>query len=647
MAASITSPIFLPSHFLPPYTNHYADGRSYYKKSRPIPRAGYERAAVLKKFENNLANQGSLSKRKEALADAIADLKRQIASDSAHCQIESMLAELETQQSRETAELASFRGSLALDRVQTLPTDILSEIFLQCGVPSVQDLDWGPPDVEMQTKVDILQVCSSWRAAALNTPTLWHELHYVDTGTLPLELYYAWLRRAAAVPLDLNTAFPTSSHGFEALPTFLTMSRSTGPSAEMSNSIWPILAGGDDGYWAGVVELLHTHCRALGTLHLKLPTEDSIISLPSLFAHPHQPANLRNLTVHSYDDRIHSTLSNIPWIQLSRLEFRVQHDYRFISPTQLASILSQTPHLTHLVANLGPDGRSGPSAARVLPLLELQTLEVSWVDPEGYFEGIAPDSFIDLCDKLFVPLLKSLTITTGENANPFVLPALTSLTARCEFPLESLHIWSFVPLRASPVDTLVGLLRDLPTLTSLHWLTSWSDVPGLVEALTYTADGGHTLLPDLVDISLELNSYDGLLPAFADMVTSRLASTSSSLTVTSLRQFNLKTTLYGMNLEQDVEEKGPFLISASKTANEDALSCLDELLKTNTVLRGSLQFQHLDQRLTLAERSPSVHRGILRMQRLDGDNFLYCDDDLVWRWVDSQTQYNLQGQLYF
>ncbi|KAJ6456887.1 hypothetical protein C8R45DRAFT_1081998 [Mycena sanguinolenta] len=569
----------------------------------------------LKKIQNDLANQGFLSKRKEALADAIARLKRQIASDSAHCQLESMLADLETQQSRETAELASFRGSLALGRAQTLPTDILSEIFLQCGVPSVQDLNWGPLDVEMQTKVDILRVCSSWRAAALNTPTLWHELHYVDTGTFPLEFYHAWLRRGAAVPLDLN--------------------------------IWPILAGGDDGYWAGVVELLHTHCRALGTLHLKLPTEDSIISLPSLFAHPHQPANLRDLTIHSYDERIHSTLSNIPWTQLSRLEFRVQHDYRFISPTQLASILSQTPRLTHLVANLGPDGGSGPSAARVLPLLELQTLEVSWVDPEGYFEGIAPDSFIDLCDKLFVPLLKSFTITTGENANPFVLPALASLTARCKFPLESLHICSFVPLRASPVDTLVRLLRDLPTLTSLHWLTSWSDVPGLVEALTYTVDGGHTLLPDLVDISLEFNSYDGLLPAFADMVTSRLASTYSSPTVTSLRQFNLKTTLYGMNFEQDVEEKRPYLISASKTANEDALSCLDELLKTNTVLRGSLQFQHLDQRLTLAERNSSVHRGILRMQRLDGDNLLYCDDDLVWRWVDSQTQYNLQGQFYF
>ncbi|KAJ6471474.1 hypothetical protein C8R45DRAFT_1218082 [Mycena sanguinolenta] len=266
----------------------------------------------LQKLESNLANQGPFSRKKEALADTIAKLKRQIASDSAHEQLESMLAELESQQSREAAELASFRGTLALGRAQTLLTDILSEIFLQCGVPSFQEFSWGPMNVEMQTKVNILRVCSSWRAAALNTPTLWHEVNYADSGTLPLEFYHAWLRRAAAVPLDVN--------------------------------IWPTFGCGDDGYWAGVVDLLHTHCRALGTLHLKLPTEDGGISLPSLFAHPHHPTNLRNLTIHSYDNHIHSTLSNIPWVQLLRIELRVRHDSRFISPTQLASILSETVH---------------------------------------------------------------------------------------------------------------------------------------------------------------------------------------------------------------------------------------------------------------------------------------------------------------
>ncbi|KAF8179400.1 hypothetical protein K438DRAFT_1977452 [Mycena galopus ATCC 62051] len=569
----------------------------------------------LLKLENDLSCQGPFSTRKKALADAIDRLKRQIASESSRRQLESMLVELESQQSRESIELASFSGTLALGRAQTLLPEILSEIFLQCQVPSSQNFNWGPLDVEMQATLNILRVCSSWRAAALNTPTLWCELHYADTGTLPLQFYRSWLRRAASVPLHLL--------------------------------IWPYLGCGEDSYWIGAVELLHTHCHAIGTLNLRLPVEDSGSRIPALFPPPHQLTNLRNLTIHSYDDCIHDTLSNIPWSQLSRLQFLVGYDTRCISPSQLAGILSQTVHLTHLVVNLGPDTRFGPSPTRELRLPSLHTLEISWIDRERQFDGIVPHSFIDAFDKLSVPELKSLMVTTSKDANTFVLPALTNLTARWRFPLESLHITMFEASSAAlPVDTLVGLLRGFPTLTSFHWNTDGGNLPGLVESLTCSV-GDDALLPNLIDISLELNSYDGLLPAFADMVTSRRLSNSQSLVIASLQRFHLKAAVaYVQDFEQNEEE----LSSVSKTSNEEALRRLEEstVANSDTSLHGSLDFRHSDQKLALNERETSVEQ-MLEMPQVDGDNFLYYDDDLVWNWMDGPTLYNLTRQqgLYY
>jgi hypothetical protein len=188
-------------------------------------------------------------------------------------------------------------------------------------------------------------------------------------------------------------------------------------------------------------------------------------------------------------------------------------------------------------------------------------LEITWIDIEEQFDGIVPHSFIDLFDKLLVPELKSLTLTTSQDADPFVLPALTSLAARSEFPLESLHIGMCDPNSSAPfpVDRFVGFLRDLLTLTSLHWNSTGMELPGLVEALIYTAND-HTLLPNLFDISLDFDGYDTvrnavqfinyssdddvifqLLPAFVDMVLSRRSSNRQCLAVTSLRHFHLRT----------------------------------------------------------------------------------------------------------
>lgn len=392
-----------------------------------------------------------------------------------------MLAELESQQSRENAELASYVGTLVPGRAQTLLPEMLSEIFLQCSISSLQTYMGGPLNAEMWTNINILRVCSAWRTAALNTPALWSELLYGDSGTLPLEFCNMWLSRAASVPVNLT--------------------------------IWPMY-GGENSYWSRAVEIFHTNCNVLGTLKLKLPGENSPTTMPPLFAHPHQPTNLRNLTIHSYDDSIHKALTNIPWIQLSSLEFRDKYEYRFISPAQLAGILAQTMHLTRLLANLGPDLRFGPSPPRVLNLPRLHTLDISWGGDQRYHDGIFPHSFIDLFEKLSVPALKSLKLGIGEDASAFVLPALTSLVARCAVTLESLHcdigMWCPISPAASPADAIVGLLRESPSLISFHWGSDGCDLPDLVEALTHT-DGDRTrILPKLVDISLRLDSYEGV-----------------------------------------------------------------------------------------------------------------------------------------
>ncbi|KAF8209435.1 hypothetical protein K438DRAFT_2062618 [Mycena galopus ATCC 62051] len=515
-----------------------------------------------------------------------------------------MLTELESQQSRENAELASYVGTLVPSRAQTLIPEMLSEIFLQCNIPSPQEWMGGPLNVEMWTNINILRVCSAWWTAALNTPALWSELLYGDAGTLPLEFYNLWLSRAGLLPLNLN--------------------------------IWATFGCGEDSYWSGAAKILHTHCNALGTLKLKLPPKDSFISVPSLFDHPHQPTNLRNLTIHSYDDYIHKTLTNIPWNQLSSLEFRVRYENRFISPTQLAGILAQTVRLTRLLANLGPDPRFSPSPPRVLCLPRLHTLDISWGAAESPYDGTGiPHSFINLFDKLSAPALKSLKLGVGKEASAFVLPALTNLVARCAVGIELLHcdieMWCPISPAVSPLDTIIGLLQETPSLISFHWGSDGCDLPDLVEALTHTEGSRTRILPKLVDISLRLDNSSRIRRHGGIASGIRLAIAAPN--------FSLKTYRHiPWDDYDDIDHfELPSLSSDSRTANEHALQRLEEF--TTNGLGGSVDFRHFDQTLKLADPKAAVRQPqvwVIR-SKVSGNNSLYCDDDMVWHWVDAQT----------
>jgi hypothetical protein len=161
---------------------------------------------------------------------------------------------------------------------------------------------------------------------------------------------------------------------------------------------------------------------------------------------------------------------------------------------------------------MGPGARFGPSSAQLISLQNLRSLEISWIDREKLYQlGIVPHSFIDLFDKLRVPTLKSLTLCGDKHVNPYILPGLTGLADRSGFSLESLHIElrSSNPIALSAEGT-IAFLREQASLKSLHWHSHDCDLSELVEALTYIGIDSETLLPNLVDISLGLNSYEGV-----------------------------------------------------------------------------------------------------------------------------------------
>jgi hypothetical protein len=87
----------------------------------------------------------------------------------------------------------------------------------------------------------------------------------------------------------------------------------------------------------------------------------------------------------------------------------------------------------------------------------------------------------------------------------------------------------------------------------------------------------------------------------------------------------------------------PSLSSDSRTANDDALRRLEGF--TRNGLSGSVDFRHFDQTLKLVDAKAAVRQGEVTLSKVSGDNSLYCDDNMVWHWVDAQTLYKQQQQL--
>ncbi|TFK33498.1 hypothetical protein BDQ12DRAFT_715804 [Crucibulum laeve] len=106
--------------------------------------------------------------------------------------------------------LKSIQGILS--PIKALPHDMLAEIFLQC-LPDGPSFDWeNRSDVPENAPVLLTRICSSWRALALETPSLWMTLtFFADSYIIPsnpsrctkaIDLCKTWFSRAKSLPLN-------------------------------------------------------------------------------------------------------------------------------------------------------------------------------------------------------------------------------------------------------------------------------------------------------------------------------------------------------------------------------------------------------------------------------------------------------------
>ncbi|KAJ7286479.1 hypothetical protein C8J57DRAFT_1287762 [Mycena rebaudengoi] len=122
------------------------------------------------------------------------------------------LSNRHTEYQDQTCILQDSRGKLTFGPVNrlvlTLPSEIISEIFLHC-LPPAEFID-----VDMSTAPLLLcRICRQWKQIALATPGLWSSLRldvndfrdersYTDLDSV--EFYSSWLKNAKHTPLNLQ-----------------------------------------------------------------------------------------------------------------------------------------------------------------------------------------------------------------------------------------------------------------------------------------------------------------------------------------------------------------------------------------------------------------------------------------------------------
>jgi hypothetical protein len=129
------------------------------------------------------------------------------------------------------------------------------------------------------------------------------------------------------------------------------------------------------------------------------------------------------------------------------------------------------------------------------------------------------------------------------------------------------------------------------------------------------------------------------------MVASRQA---VSRTIALLHSFHLRVFMpYPESYDHDSADPPPLLDDEIKDANEKASRRLLDLSKQG--LRGSLDFRHFDQALKFTEPEYGTNaKHFVEMSQASGENLrLDTDDDMVWHWVDAQTLYRSNPELFF
>ncbi|KAJ7137748.1 hypothetical protein C8R44DRAFT_336264 [Mycena epipterygia] len=426
--------------------------------------------------------------------------------DSQISSLNSQITHVRTLRVNERNRLATLK--YLTSPLHVLPMELLGEIFWFTIAPVRGHYVLG----NSNAIVPLSQVCHYWRMVAHSTPRFWTEFR-LDVMTPPNESYIAIIKscldRSLRLPLSLEINLMDNSD-FDVIDRILPRNR-----LESLEILLPI-----DSDFSPIASLFADPLDALHTLRMtQVPLSlDEKVDL-SAFA-----PRLRRLIFPAHgEERIENFFSNIPWSQLTHLDFWIHNE-------DCMDILRQ---------------------CRDLEQLEIQTFD--W-DLEDTNYGVAINR-----PHFALPNLRHFGITLSVNSDlpcimpffePLEAPALTSLKIVFDFMYDwvSMGLGPFqarspniqwLELTSVPwtAKELIALLRSSPALKSLTLSFCKKCIDDtFLDALQYRESDAKPLVPLLEAVSWDEIGHKFQESALENMVRSRWQSADQSPTVASSPQ---------------------------------------------------------------------------------------------------------------
>ncbi|THH12769.1 hypothetical protein EW146_g7389 [Bondarzewia mesenterica] len=484
--------------------------------------------------------------------------------------------------------------------MQTLPPEVLSEIFLNCIVTKAITLPSRAPI--LLTRVNRL-----WRAVALSTPRLWSYL-YLERFTRSL---------GAMEPSELRVHMPsgdvTKTRSYvTALRTWLSLSKRTPLTLRFwVHDIHP--TSGDKDIVAKYMRILCTHSARWKDIEIRIPHNVSNFipilnqcrSLPFLESfyfdnwqggwEPIDITLLESAPLLRRARITHPFLESwfLPWSQLTRLSIESCFwcDMDFSNSFDMDVFIDILSHCINLeVLKFLCDLAFCPSVTRskstfaVLP--QLQSLRMV------IFMGSAVEDNMDEAEIIFALLFQCLTHLVLPKLRTLELPHYLShhnwddsfLQFSTHF-LESLENLKIVYC-SIPLHVFTNMLECLSNLTSMaisFTVTDWEGILGEL-TLTSTAYGSKQLVPNLAELKiiwsgLSLNAESAFYEAFTTMIESRWQARSRRAREVGEGADTLSglTTLCVGSVEKTMEQMTPLQRARMARCVEEGL-CLEDWL---------------------------------------------------------------------
>ncbi|KAJ7058728.1 hypothetical protein C8F01DRAFT_1147031 [Mycena amicta] len=353
---------------------------------------------------------------------------------------------------------------MSATNLDTMPPEIVSQIFLAC-LPST------PARRPTTTTAPLLitQICTLWRAIALDTPALWSTVVLDDDLDASTDILHLWSARARTLPVTYVIRTTDIDMGEEMLEA-ATQYEERWEDVELHlpapayHALVPRLSG---------TSFPHL-CRL--SLHAIATKTGEFDALPTLDFSGGAP-KLVELRLLAYP---HKLADNVPWGQLRTLQI----DGTF----QNVAILRSCPSLVHLVLNPPPIASEEVQLERdVVPLPHLESLALL------ANTGLAPLLSLPRLCHLEIPLTEVAVHDIVRLLPRWGATTLTSLTVY----LTTAHL---------ALSTLFTALPQLKTLhcdfAGGHWRNRYPDPTSIGLALGFVTgllelETPEVLLPEL------------------------------------------------------------------------------------------------------------------------------------------------------